>query len=1077
MTLDSISNEAVRRATALLRAAQTRWTGQQKAEAARLGRLMEDPAGRAFTLAMPDQVFRSHNPAHSARQFRSLVRRLGTPAYMPLADRWLLRLAATASHLAPKLVMRAIYRRMRRETGQVILSAEPAALEIYLRHQLDLGFRVNLNHLGEAVLGEQEAGKRLQVTLDHLADPAIDYISVKISAIFSQINLTAWDASLQAICQRLRTIYRAAAAGGKFVNLDMEEYRDLELTLQAFQTVLDEPEFHGLEAGIALQAYLPDSWAALQRLTHWARQRQQAGGAGIKVRLVKGANLAIEKVEAGLHGWNQAPYGSKLQADANFRRMLEYGCRPENAAVVRLGVGTHNLLDVALTLVLREQQGVADRVELEMIQGMAPHQAAAVKSAANTLLLYVPIVHESDFISAMSYLVRRLDENSAPENFLPHLFAMSPDSPAWHDQQQRFLAGWQARHTVFDGSYRGQPRAMPGDRFTNQADTDWTLAQPRASLQAAIERITFPPLLPLPTLDELFRTAQQAQHGWETAGPQIRRRLLRAAADEMQAQRFETLACMRVEGKKATLEADPEISEAIDFARHYALHTWPAGLDSRPLGVVVIAPPWNFPYAIPCGGVTAALAAGNAVILKPAPESVRTADLLVRQLHKAGIPPGVLQCFPCADGQVGQELISDPRTAAVVLTGAYETARMFQSWRPSLPLYAETSGKNSLIITAQADRELAIKDLARSAFGHAGQKCSAASLAILEAEVYDDPNFRKQLVDAVRSMPVGPAGDPTSLVTPLVQTPGEALIRALTTLDDGEAWLLEPHPTPSDRCLWSPGIKMGVRPGSWFHRSECFGPVLGLMRAESLQQAIAWQNDTPYGLTAGIHSLDPEEIERWREAVQAGNLYVNRQLTGAIVRRQPFGGWKRSSIGPGAKAGGPNYVDQFRRFSDAQPRGIESVEQDYRHAWQAHFSRAHDFTGLEFEANLFRYRPCRGVVLRLPASDAQSEARARLAAQLCGVPLEISRADQESDEQLAERLPRLAEQAEFFRSFAPQSDALLATVHASGLSWIDAPISGCGRLELRYWLREQSVSETRHRYGLVAAADQSRPAS
>ena len=374
------------------------------------------------------------------------------------------------------------------------------------------------------------------------------------------------------------------------------------------------------------------------------------------------------------------------------------------------------------------------------------------------------------------------------------------------------------------------------------------------------------------------------------------------------------------DGKKAAAEGDAEVSEAADFASYYASRPpIPADVHVTALGVVVITPPWNFPYAIPAGGVLAALMAGNSVVLKPAPETVGTAWQLVRQLWEAGIPRDVLQFFPCADGDIGKALITDPRVDAVVLTGAYETARLFLDWRPSLRLFAETSGKNAIVITAQADRDLAIKDLVRSAFGHAGQKCSAASLAILEAEVYDDPGFRRQLRDAAASLHVGPSTDPASVVTPLIRPPGTALSSALTTLDPNEQWLLEPRQIGDDPCLWSPGIKLGVQPDSWFRRTECFGPVLGLIRAADLDDAIRIQNDSDLGLTAGIHSLDENEIAHWRDRVQAGNLYINRAITGAIVQRQPFGGWKSSSIGPGTKAGGPNYVEPLLPPGQCRP--------------------------------------------------------------------------------------------------------------------------------------------------------------
>jgi RHH-type proline utilization regulon transcriptional repressor/proline dehydrogenase/delta 1-pyrroline-5-carboxylate dehydrogenase len=281
----------------------------------------------------------------------------------------------------------------------------------------------------------------------------------------------------------------------------------------------------------------------------------------------------------------------------------------------------------------------------------------------------------------------------------------------------------------------------------------------------------------------------------------------------------------------------------------------------------------------------------------------------------------MILCFlPCDEAAAGRALITDPRVAAVVLTGACQTARLFLDWRPSLRLFAETSGKNSIIITAQADRDLAVKDLVKSAFNHAGQKCSAASLAILEAEVYDDPAFAPNCWTPPPVCPSEPRRNPASVVTPLIRPPGEALRRALTTLDEGEEWLLRPRQVGADPCLWSPGIKLGVRRGSWFHRTECFGPVLGLMRAASLDEAMAIQNDNDFGLTGGLHSLDEEEIAQWRERVAVGNAYINRAITGAIVQRQPFGGWKGSSFGPGAKAGGPNYVAQFARFEETGER-------------------------------------------------------------------------------------------------------------------------------------------------------------
>ena len=770
--------------------------------------------------------------------------------------------------------------------------------------------------------------------------------------------------------------------------------------------------------------------------------------------------------------------------------MLEYGCQPENAAAVRLGVGSHNLFDVALALVLRAgERRRRLRSKSRCSKAWPNHQARAVRDAAGGLLVYAPVVHREDFGSALAYLIRRLDENTAPENFLSDLFALAPGSDAWEGQKTRFTLGWKNRHHTGTASHRGvaatppaqnvsaSPRGEADDTreaatFQNSPDTDWTQPGNRAAVWRAVEtfRLPEPPAeLDVTAISAVLATAKAAQPAWEALGHEARAGVLRRCAEVMAAHRMETIAVMRDDGKKAIAEADTEISEAIDFARYYATTgAAPANVKASALGVAVITPPWNFPFAIPCGGALAALMGGNSVILKPARATIRTAWCLAQQLWEAGVPRDVLHFAVCANGEAGRALITDSRTAAVVLTGAYETARMFQDWRPSLQLFAETSGKNAIVVSALADRDLAIRDIVRSAFGHAGQKCSAASLAILEAEVYDDLLFLRKLRDASASLRAGPATDPASVVTPLIHEAGRDLDRALTTLDPGESWLLEPRQDANDPCLWSPGIKLGVQPGSWFHQTECFGPVLGLMRARHLVEAVAFQNGVSCGLTAGLHSLEESEIAAWRERVEAGNLYINRAITGAVVQRQPFGGWKKSCIGPGAKAGGPNYVNLFRHCENLAPLDPECTAESYRVAWRGHFAQPHDPSALRCESNLFRYRPCRGVVLRLDAKDETSEiveSLARLAATTCGVKLEISCASAESDAAFVARLPDLGRRAEFLRTFTPPSDEILRAAHAAGLNWIDAPLSANGRLELTRWLREQSVSETRHRYG------------
>jgi len=1166
------AERAIALAEALLAEARAGQTAEERARAERLARLMEDPRGKELTIALTAQCFRSRRPERIADQLQYLLERYGAPRFMEWWERIGLTLGALMGQYLPSLVVPPIVARLRHETEALILPAEDEDLRRYLAERRAAGIRLNLNQLGEAILGEAEAARRQDAYLALLARDDVEYISVKVSSVSSQIDLTAFRETVDIVKERLRALYRQALqhryrhpdgrVTPKFVNLDMEEYRDLDLTITAFREVLDEPEFLALPAGIVLQAYLPESHRVQRALVAWATARCDRGGAPIKLRVVKGANLAMERIEADLHGWPQAPYTTKREVDANFKRMVEYGCRREHAAAVHLGIATHNLFDVAYGMVLRETAGVEAWTEFEMLEGMANHQARAVHARAGGLLLYAPVVRAEDFHSAIAYLVRRLDENTAPDNFLRHVFGLEPGSPEWTLERDRFLAAFDlddltdaprrtaVRSDIPPFSSAAGQRSDPTP-FVNEPDTDWALEGDRAWIGRVRAEWRERPVetVPLQIEGELVAGARQvegrdrsrpsrvayrhaladraqvshaldaaraAQAAWAARSVVERRGLLDGAADVLAHRRGDLIGAMIVDGAKTVTEADPEVSEAIDFARYYARAIGAGdtvdGCRMEPLGVVLVTPPWNFPLSIPAGGVLAALAAGNAVLLKPAPEAVLVGWHLASALWEAGIPRPLLQFVPCPDDEVGRGLVTDPRVDGVILTGSEETARRFLEWRPGLRLFAETSGKNAMIVTALADRDQGIRDLVRSAFGHDGQKCSAASLAICEAEVYDDPTFRRQLRDAALSLAVGSAWDPASRITPLTQPPGRALTRALTALDEGEEWLLEPRRLDGEAPLWSPGIRLGVRRGSFFHRTECFGPVLGLMRAEDLDEAIDLANDQPFGLTSGLQSLDDREVARWMERVEAGNLYVNRSTTGAIVGRQPFGGWKASSVGPGAKAGGPNYVLQlghwrsYGRPSERAPlspeveaqlaRCLVAISDDelramlrasaasYAAAWRDEFGREHQPIPLLGERNVFRYRACRRIVVRAGAATAPGRlalAQVLVAARTCGVSLEVSLAEGdldpwvggtsgvtgvvETEPELAGRLESTA--IERLRALTPLTSATRAAAHVAGVSVLDAAVLGAGRLELRAYLREQAVSRVVHRYGTV----------
>ncbi len=1049
----------------------------------RLAGVTGNPDGVAFVMRFVDRVMRPDDEIVAAHQLQALVEAGPLPRFLGAPDRLLLRAGGRLSSRLPRVVITSARRRMRSIVGHLVAPADERALAVHLADRRREGYLLNVNLLGEAVLGEREASRRLDALLALLREPNVDYVSVKVSAIASQLNHWAHDDACRRVSARFRTLLDEAvdAQPPTFVNLDMEEHRDIDVTLEVFTGVLDEPGYREVEAGIVLQAYLPETYRTLRTLVGWANARRAAGGADIKIRLVKGANLAMERVDAAMHGWEQAPYATKIETDANYKRCLDWLLRPERMVGVRLGLASHNLFDVAWTHLLAAGRGVTERVQFEMLQGMAPAHAAAVRertdAAGSAMLLYTPAVREQDFDVAIGYLFRRLEENASDDNFLRHLFALKPGSDEFEEQERIFRSALATRDQVSDSPRRTQDRtAEPaaayaiGQPFVNEPETDPSLEANRRWIRQVSGLRARGPRAPVKTaigeVDGVLAASRSAAIGWREVPGIERQRLLHRAADELAARRGELVATMIDEADKTFAEADAEIVEAIDFARWYGDRAIELDGDARadfvPFGVVAVISPWNFPVAIPAGGVFAALAAGNAVVLKPAPETPRCAEIVIEACRTAGIPSDVAALVRVPDGPIGQRLVES--VDAVILTGGVETADLFRSWKPDLALFAETSGKNAMVITPNADLDLAVADLVRSAFGHGGQKCSAASLAILVGDVHESARFNRQLLDAVESIVVGPTTDIATVMGPLTSAPTERLSRGLTELGVGERWLVEPRQLDHNGRMWSPGVRAGVSVGSWYFRTECFGPVLGLIRVADLDEAIEIQNSGDFGLTGGIHSLDPAEVDRWLDRVEVGNAYVNRHITGAIVGRQPFGGWKRSSVGPGAKAGGPNYVAQLGHWL---PNATE--DDDYEVRWAEHFSVEHDPTGLFCEENIFRYRPLERMMLRADDADPVDLERVRRAAALCGVALIESDARSESAEELGQRLAGLG--VERIRIVgAPVDDRLRVAANSAGVHLVEAAVTASGRVELQHYLREQAISRTLHRFGNLVSA-------
>jgi RHH-type proline utilization regulon transcriptional repressor/proline dehydrogenase/delta 1-pyrroline-5-carboxylate dehydrogenase len=1139
--LDQVAHEAVALVENWLTAASK--AKARSAAEKRLAKILQDTNGLDWTLRFVDRVIRPVDRKVAATELTELARHL--PQSLSRGDRLMIRLGGVFAKPFSFIVIRVAKARMRQLVGHLIADARPRPLTRHIKHAKSDGIKLNLNMLGEAVLGESEAMHRFNQTMTMLKRPDVDYVSVKVSAVASQLSMWGFDATVDRLVERLLPLYEyaATAATPKFINLDMEEYRDLRLTLEVFKRLLSLPNLRALEAGIVLQAYLPDSYEALNELTQFAVARKASGGATIKVRIVKGANLAMEIVDAEMHDWSLATYGTKADSDANYKRLIDFALDGNHVYALRVGIAGHNLFDLAFAHKLAERRGVSPHVEFEMLKGMAEHLSGQVKASVGSLLLYTPVVSPREFQVAIAYLTRRLEENGSPENFMSGVFDIAQNQFVFDRERTRFMNSIELMPTLASTPNRKQDRnhdrqimsAAGQEPFKNVADTDPAMPANRAwasrifagarQLQPTLS--TNADLVARMGLDQhgieaLVMRSRESAADW-AANAGNRKQILLNVGAELARSRGALIEVLMAEAGKTMAEADAELSEAIDFANFYAQSIdqiaeieKSEGLTFTPHKLVVVTPPWNFPVAIAAGGVLAALAAGAAVIIKPAPQVVNCGEAMVEALWRAGVPRNLLHIAFLNDGELGLALVGHQNVDAVILTGGFETARLFKEHRPRMQLSAETSGKNAIVISPYADLDLAASDLGKSAFGHAGQKCSAASLGILVGSVYKNKQFLKQLVDAASSMKVGWGHQSDTTVGPIIEAPSDKLRRALTSLERGEKWLLEPKQLDSTGRLWSPGIKIGVRPGSFFHMNEAFGPVLGLMRAKSVKHALTLQNATDYALTAGLHSLKADEIKSWLGQIVAGNLYVNRGITGAIVERQPFGGLKRSAVGFGLKAGGVNYVLQFGAWSRTarlpkqklmpSQRVISFVEQQVGRIagnelewltaaagndkfWlDTLFAPANlDGGDLRAEGNYHRYLPATNLHVRV-AEDATIAPIARLiiAAMATGtnprfsVSPDFLRRSGLKNSDLKKLFSGFQFVIEGEQQFSPvsrpSSRLLLVGSRESHIVQLMADpdlfvfsgeILASGRLTLLAFVREQSVSITQHRFGAM----------
>jgi RHH-type proline utilization regulon transcriptional repressor/proline dehydrogenase/delta 1-pyrroline-5-carboxylate dehydrogenase len=794
---------------------------------------------------------------------------------------------------------------------------------------------------------------------------------VKISALYSQMTPADPADAIAHLAPKLRPILRRAREVGAFVNFDMESYAHKNATLELFRTLFAEPEFRDWpHAGIVIQAYLRDAERDLRELLDWGRTRSTR----FTVRLVKGAYWDYEKIKAAQNGWRCPVFLQKPESDACFEKCARILL--DHESIVTAAFGSHNVRSIAHAQAYAEQLGIdKSRFEFQLLFGMAGPIKRALVEMGYRVREYCPV---GELLPGMSYLVRRLLENTSNEGFLKAKFSDKASATQLLRDPQSLIGGTRGAGTersrsgapVESPSHSAHSRngatlsTPPGDTYENSPLVNFVHRSSQEQMRTALREVrgrlgqkypividgqkiwtgslidSINPSSPkqvvgavaeagIPEAEAAITAARKAFDHWCRVSVEHRAELLERVASIMDRRRFELSALEVFEVGKPWAEADGDIREAIDFLLFYAQQMRLRGLPQLtqhvpgeesyqhywPRGVALVIAPWNFPMAILTGMVSAALVTGNTVIMKPAEQSAVCGAMVMEMFEEAGVPPGVLNFLPGKGRVIGQHLVDHKDVHMIAFTGSREVGlRIWESAGKTLPgqlelkrVVCEMGGKNAVIIDSDADLDEAIVDSIYSAFGYQGQKCSALSRLIVLDENYD--RVIKRLVEAAASLRVGNPETPGIMVGPVIDE--TAYRRMLEIIEAGkkEATLAFQGNVPSEGFFIPPTIFTDVKPEMRLSCEEIFGPVLSVIRVRDLDEAIRVANDTDYALTGGFFSRSPANIERVKAELVAGNVYINRSCTGAVVGRHPFGGFKMS--GGGTKAGGSDYLLQF----------------------------------------------------------------------------------------------------------------------------------------------------------------------
>ncbi len=831
---------------------------------------------------------------------------------------------------------------------QFIAGSEPDTVVRTLQKLRRDGTKFTIDVLGEVVVSDSEAlryaGQYLKLLelLDARYPREAD-LSVKVSSFDSQLDPIDTEGSIRRSRESLRPLLRKAKELGISLTVDMEHYYYKDLIIGLFRSVVEDQEFREAPAiGIALQTYLKDTERDIHELIAWAREKKRK----IAIRLVKGAYWDYECVVNRQKDWPMPVFLNKAETDISFEHCTRLLF--ENIDVVYPEIASHNLRSIAHAIAVAESHSIGKQdFEFQMLYGMAEPLRKTVRDAGFNVRIYTPA---GALIPGMAYLVRRLLENTSNTSFLKRSFS---DRTSFDDLIKRPV-----------NPQESTKQSASRLDFSNEPLLDFSIVSNRENMSNAIKAVkrglgkSYPLIIGNTSIftekeilsrnparpdevagrvasaskkecDAAINEALKVRDLWRRIGPDKRAGFLFAAAGEMRKQRMELAALEVIEVGKTWKDADGDVAEAIDYCEYYGREMLRLGKPQKmggypgevneysylPKGLAVVVAPWNFPLAIATGMTSAAIVAGNCTIFKPSGLSPVTGYKLCEIFRSVGLPPGVLQFLPGPGSEVGEYLVSHPAVDALAFTGSRDVGLRITALagetgagqRSVKKVIAELGGKNAVIVDETADLDEALKGILESAFGYQGQKCSACSRVIVVETLYQE--FCDRMAEAAGSLRIGPPEDPSNTMGPMIDEAALRKVRAYLEIGKQEAKPSVLREGEGEGWFAGPAVFVGVPPDSRIAQEEIFGPVLSIMRAKNIDEAIDLANRSQYALTGGLFSRSPANIQKVREEFLAGNLYINRKITGALVGRQPFGGFGMSGVG--SKAGGPDYLLQF----------------------------------------------------------------------------------------------------------------------------------------------------------------------